>query len=152
MSYTDPAMDSLEDMPFRTVAPSPFGDEEQPQLAMVASAPELAVCCPIEEALPVASKPSTVRSEKSKKSKVAPKRSWLRVDSAGEATVIVADKNKLTHRLGVQARDLRIMDPNLATTYPSAILCREKAMVINLEYIKAIITTLTTATTTTTGA
>jgi len=33
------------------------------------------------------------------------------------------------------------MDPSLATTYPSAILCRDKALVVNLEHIKVIITT-----------
>jgi hypothetical protein len=36
----------------------------------------------------------------------------------------------------LQGRDLRIMDPSLATSYPSAILCREKALVISLEHIK----------------
>jgi hypothetical protein len=35
-----------------------------------------------------------------------------------------------------QGRDLRIMDPSLATSYPSAILCREKALVVSLEHIK----------------
>jgi hypothetical protein len=28
------------------------------------------------------------------------------------------------------------MDPSLATSYPSAILCREKALVVSLEHIK----------------
>jgi magnesium transporter len=28
------------------------------------------------------------------------------------------------------------MDPSLTTSYPSAILCRDKAMVVNLEHIK----------------
>ena len=32
------------------------------------------------------------------------------------------------------------MDPQLAMSYPSAILCREKALVVNLEHIKCIIT------------
>jgi hypothetical protein len=36
----------------------------------------------------------------------------------------------------LQGRDLRIMDPSLATSYPSAILCREKALVVSLEHIK----------------
>ncbi len=35
-----------------------------------------------------------------------------------------------------KGRDLRIMDPSLTTSYPSAILCRDKAMVVNLEHIK----------------
>jgi hypothetical protein len=41
-------------------------------------------------------------------------------------------------RCGIPARDLRILDPLLA--YPSTILGREKAIVVNLEAIKAIIT------------
>ena len=28
------------------------------------------------------------------------------------------------------------MDPSLTTSYPSAILCRDKALVVNLEHIK----------------
>jgi hypothetical protein len=31
------------------------------------------------------------------------------------------------------------MDPQLATSYPSAILARERAIVVNLEFIKCII-------------
>ncbi|RZC94510.1 hypothetical protein C5167_026241 [Papaver somniferum] len=41
-------------------------------------------------------------------------------------------------RTGLPARDLRILDPVLS--YPSTILGREKAIVVNLEHIKAIIT------------
>lgn len=63
-------------------------------------------------------------------------RNWLRLDQHGETSMITADKWKLTHKLGVQGRDLRIMDPSLATSYPSAILCREKALVVSLEHIK----------------
>ncbi|KAI3984084.1 hypothetical protein MKX01_035211 [Papaver californicum] len=40
-------------------------------------------------------------------------------------------------RTGLPARDLRILDPVLS--YPSTILGREKAIVVNLEHIKAII-------------
>ena len=32
-----------------------------------------------------------------------------------------------------------LLDPQLATSYPSAILARERAIVVNLEYIKCII-------------
>lgn len=35
-----------------------------------------------------------------------------------------------------QVRDLRLVDPQLATSYPSAILARESALVLNLEFIK----------------
>lgn len=44
----------------------------------------------------------------------------------------------IMRRCGIPARDLRILDPLLA--YPSTILGREKAIVVNLEAIKAIIT------------
>jgi hypothetical protein len=176
-----------EDYFTRVNAPSPFLDEEQPALLQPVCHEDVVTFCPIDEpiGLQLGNKPAAMRHEKAKKAKVAPKRTWLRVDLSGEATVVQADKNKLVrslrrrrlpaaqraagrpaapcptgspcrprsraragvalllqvHKLGVQARDLRLMDPNLATTYPSAILCREKAMVINLEYIKAIITT-----------
>ena len=43
----------------------------------------------------------------------------------------------LMQQMGVQLRDLRLLDPKLATSYPSAILCRERALVVNMEYIKA---------------
>ena len=52
-----------------------------------------------------------------------------------------ADKLSITHELGIQVRDLRILDPAMATSYPSAVLCREKALLVNLEHIKCIITT-----------
>lgn len=85
-------------------------------------------------------KRGTGKPAKKKNAAPANVRNWLRVDQNGETSMIQADKYKLTHKLGVQGRDLRIMDPSLATTYPSAILCREKAMVVNLEHIKVIIT------------
>ncbi|KAJ6948794.1 magnesium transporter MRS2-3-like [Populus alba x Populus x berolinensis] len=42
------------------------------------------------------------------------------------------------HRTGLRACDLRILDPLLS--YLSAVLGRERAIVINLEHVKAIIT------------
>lgn len=41
-------------------------------------------------------------------------------------------------RTGLPARDLRVLDPVLL--YPSSILSRERAVVVNLEHIKAVIT------------
>jgi magnesium transporter len=40
----------------------------------------------------------------------------------------------------VQIRDLRLLDAQPASS-PPAILCREQAIVVNLEFIKCIITT-----------
>ena len=54
---------------------------------------------------------------------------------------MATDRHRLTHELGVQTRDLRILDPKFSTNYPSAILCRENALVVNLLHIKAILTT-----------
>lgn len=65
-------------------------------------------------------------------------RQWLLLDSTGGAQVVEAGKHAIMRRTGLPARDLRILDPMLS--YPSTILGREKAIVINLEHIKAIIT------------
>ena len=51
----------------------------------------------------------------------------------GEASVFKKDKHIVTHELGIQIRDLRLLDPLMTSTYPSAILCRDKALVVNLE-------------------
>ncbi|XP_062214638.1 magnesium transporter MRS2-I-like isoform X2 [Phragmites australis] len=65
-------------------------------------------------------------------------RSWILFDAAGEERVLDADKYAIMHRVDINARDLRILDPLLS--YPSTILGREGAIVLNLEHIKAIIT------------
>lgn len=48
------------------------------------------------------------------------------------------DKNAVRKITGVPPRDLRVMDPTLG--YPSSIMIRERALVVNLEHVKAIIT------------
>ncbi|KAL7597853.1 hypothetical protein Lser_V15G24477 [Lactuca serriola] len=65
-------------------------------------------------------------------------RPWLLLDSSGQAQIIEAGKHAIMRRTGLPARDLRILDPILS--YPSTVLGRERAIVINLEHIKAIIT------------
>uniref|UniRef100_A0A803LW64 Magnesium transporter n=1 Tax=Chenopodium quinoa TaxID=63459 RepID=A0A803LW64_CHEQI len=72
------------------------------------------------------------------KKKPAGSRSWILIDYPGQATVLDLDKYAIMHRVQIHARDLRILDPLLS--YPSTILGREKAIVLNLEHIKAIIT------------
>lgn len=62
------------------------------------------------------------------------------LDRADLVDDLQADKLSITHELGIQVRDLRILDPAMATSYPSAVLCREKALLVNLEHIKCIIT------------
>ncbi|KAK8969105.1 Magnesium transporter MRS2-3 [Platanthera guangdongensis] len=65
-------------------------------------------------------------------------RTWLSVNSSGESRIVEAGKNLIMRRTGLPARDLRVLDPQLS--YPSTVLGRERAIVINLEHIKAIIT------------
>ncbi|KAL5706713.1 Magnesium transporter MRS2-3 [Ranunculus cassubicifolius] len=70
--------------------------------------------------------------------KVSGVRTWLLLDYTGQAQLIEAGKHAIMRRTGLPARDLRILDPILS--YPSTVLGREKAIVINLEHIKSIIT------------
>ncbi|KAI3437683.1 hypothetical protein D9Q98_000132 [Chlorella vulgaris] len=66
-------------------------------------------------------------------------RKWLAINAKGEVRHLELAKLRVTAGLGVQLRDLRLLDPQLATSYPSAILARERAIVVNLEFIKCII-------------
>ncbi|KAF8404100.1 hypothetical protein HHK36_008980 [Tetracentron sinense] len=65
-------------------------------------------------------------------------RAWLIVSESGKSHLEEVGKHSIMRRTGLPARDLRILDPLLS--YPSSILGRERAIVINLEHIKAIIT------------
>ncbi|EYU33006.1 hypothetical protein MIMGU_mgv1a008815mg [Erythranthe guttata] len=72
------------------------------------------------------------------KKKGAGSRSWILMDSSGQENLMDVDKHAIMQRVQIHARDLRILDPLLS--YPSTILGRERAIVLNLEHIKAIIT------------
>ncbi|KAM7517981.1 hypothetical protein LguiB_016943 [Lonicera macranthoides] len=65
-------------------------------------------------------------------------RAWLVVSESGQSHLEEVGKHSIMHRTGLPARDLRVLDPVLS--YPSTILGRERAIVVNLEHIKAIIT------------
>ena len=65
-------------------------------------------------------------------------RSWIRVDTSGNSQIIEVDKFTVMRRCDLPARDLRLLDPLFV--YPSTILGREKAIVVNLEQIRCIIT------------
>ncbi|KAK8960823.1 Magnesium transporter MRS2-F [Platanthera guangdongensis] len=65
-------------------------------------------------------------------------RAWLVVSDSGRSYLEEAGKHSIMRRTGLPARDLRVLDPQLS--YPSTILGRERAIVINLEHIKAVIT------------
>ncbi|KAH7865976.1 hypothetical protein Vadar_013802 [Vaccinium darrowii] len=65
-------------------------------------------------------------------------RLWMRFDRFGQSEVIECEKSTIIKRASLPARDLRILGPVFSQT--SHILAREKAMVVNLEFIKAIVT------------
>ncbi|KAK9795511.1 hypothetical protein WJX73_001908 [Symbiochloris irregularis] len=60
------------------------------------------------------------------------------IDAKGRLSHIMADKHTLVSETGIAHRDLRVLDPLIANTYPTAILIREKALVINLESVRMI--------------
>lgn len=73
-----------------------------------------------------------------KKKKKPDTRLWMRLRSEGDSELLELDRNTLTKLVSIPARDLRILGPVFAQS--SSILAREKAMVVNLEFIKAIVT------------
>lgn len=73
------------------------------------------------------------------KSKKKPgSRLWMHFDATGNSEVLECDKQMIMKRASIPARDLRILGPIFS--HSSNILAREKAMVVNLEFIKAIVT------------
>ncbi|XXG62933.1 hypothetical protein AAC387_Pa05g1218 [Persea americana] len=65
-------------------------------------------------------------------------KTWLVVSLSGHSHHEDVGKHSIMRRTGLPARDLRVLDPVLS--YPSTILGREKAIVVNLEHIKSIVT------------
>ncbi|KAF8388174.1 hypothetical protein HHK36_026840 [Tetracentron sinense] len=82
--------------------------------------------------------PADPQAQASLNNKTSVSRSWILIDCRGEGTILDVDKYAIMQRVQIHARDLRILDPLLS--YPSTILGRERAIVLNLEHIKAIIT------------
>ncbi|KAH7834398.1 hypothetical protein Vadar_015561 [Vaccinium darrowii] len=72
------------------------------------------------------------------KKKAGGARLWMRFDKFGQSELIECDKSTIIKRVSIPARDLRILGP--VFSHSSNILAREKAMVVNLEFIKAIVT------------
>ena len=66
------------------------------------------------------------------------RRAWLVVRAIGKSHIEEVGKQSIMRRTGIPARDLRVLDPKLS--YPSTILGRERAIVLNLENLKAIVT------------
>ncbi|XP_078434114.1 magnesium transporter 4 isoform X2 [Wolffia australiana] len=65
-------------------------------------------------------------------------RAWVVVPESDGSRLEELGKHTIMRRTGLPARDLRVLDP--ALSYPSSILGRERAIVVNLEHVKAIIT------------
>lgn len=61
------------------------------------------------------------------------------IDFKGKREEKVLDRHHLRQVFKIAARDLRILEPGLATSFPAAVLCREKALLVNLEELKVII-------------
>ncbi|XP_043709048.1 magnesium transporter MRS2-4-like [Telopea speciosissima] len=72
------------------------------------------------------------------KKKICGSRLWMRFDRFGHTELLECDKSAIIKRASIPARDLRILGP--VFSHSSNILAREKAMVVNLEFIKAIVT------------
>ncbi|CAK9151152.1 unnamed protein product [Ilex paraguariensis] len=66
------------------------------------------------------------------------KKAWLIVPENGDSNIEDLGKHLIMRRTGISAHDLRVLDPDLS--YTSTILRRERAIVVRLEHIKAIIT------------
>ncbi|KAG4380727.1 hypothetical protein GLYMA_15G005166v4 [Glycine max] len=65
-------------------------------------------------------------------------KSWMVVSETGHSRLEDVGKHSIMRRTGLPARDPRVLDPVLS--YPSSILGRERAIVVNFEHVKAIIT------------
>ncbi|KAL1809780.1 hypothetical protein ACET3Z_026770 [Daucus carota] len=65
-------------------------------------------------------------------------RLWLRIDATGNSELIEIDKLTMMRRCDLAARDVRLLDPLFV--YPSRILQRKNAIVLNMEQIRCIIT------------
>lgn len=68
-----------------------------------------------------------------RKTSISPRSTWIQMDATGHSSLLDADMYDIMHRAQIDARDLRILDPFLS--YPSTIIGREKAIVINLEVL-----------------
>ncbi|ERN15081.1 hypothetical protein AMTR_s00056p00049330 [Amborella trichopoda] len=77
-------------------------------------------------------------STKGGKKKGGGARLWMTLDGNGRSEVVEWDKSAIMKRVSIPARDLRILGPVFSQS--SNILARGKAMVVNLEFIKAIVT------------
>lgn len=68
---------------------------------------------------------------------------WLRVTPGGAACpeALQLDKYEVAARTGVPLRDLRLLEPGLAATSATALLPRQRALLVSLtEHLKFVVT------------
>ncbi|GFQ04506.1 magnesium transporter mrs2-4 [Phtheirospermum japonicum] len=87
---------------------------------------------------PPAVEPASTTIKPAVKKKAGGSRLWMRMDRLGQSELIECDKSVIIKRVSIPARDLRILGPIFS--HSSSILAREKAMIVNLEFIRAIVT------------
>ncbi|KAK1288571.1 Magnesium transporter MRS2-4 [Acorus calamus] len=82
---------------------------------------------------------TTTTPAKGAKKKAGGSKLWLRLDGvSGRSELVEFDKSAILRRVSIPARDLRILGPVFSES--SNILARDKAIIVNLEFIKAIVT------------
>ncbi|KAJ4765147.1 Magnesium transporter MRS2-like protein [Rhynchospora pubera] len=64
-------------------------------------------------------------------------RLWMRFDRTGQSEILGCDKSMIIRQTGIPVRDLRVLGPIFSQS--SNIIARDKAIVINLENIRAIV-------------
>lgn len=78
--------------------------------------------------------------QKTERQKQHTARKCLSLEASGHTSCVQVDKLQIAEQTGIQLRDLRLLDPHLATSYPSALKSRESALIMNLEFVKAVVT------------
>ncbi|XP_051145356.1 magnesium transporter MRS2-4 [Andrographis paniculata] len=100
--------------------------------------PQLQLPPPPLHAIESAAAAATTSKAVAPKKKAGGARLWMRMDRWGNSELIECDKSVIIKRVSIPARDLRILGPIFS--HSSSILAREKAMIVNLEFIRAIVT------------
>lgn len=66
-------------------------------------------------------------------------RRWVVITSEGAFETKELSNWNVHQQLGTQLRDLRLLDPAMQASFPAAILARDRAIIVNLDFIKMII-------------
>lgn len=66
-------------------------------------------------------------------------RTVVHIDAYGRAMMIEFHKHRIVRDLNVRYRDAMMLDPSIPTPFPSSILIRDRAMIVNIEAVRMII-------------